>query len=78
MKKPIEVPPVFTLTDKEFKKKKQWYKKLIKDHPDLFGKEHNRYPQIQYVFTPTGIGNGVELVEIHTNKRLDITDYKSW
>ena len=68
----------FKLNEAEEKRSKKWYKKLIKDHPDIFGKEHNRYPVISYIFTPTGIGIGVDLYEMHTKKKINVTDIDSW
>lgn len=68
----------FSLTEKQEKQVKSWYKTLIKKHPKIFKKEENRFPVISYIFTPTGIGHGVEIYEMHTKERKDITDYGSW
>lgn len=68
----------FSLTEKQVKTVNKWCKELIKKYPHIFKEEENRYPIISYIFTPSGIGNGVELFEMHTKEKKEITDYENW
>lgn len=67
----------FSLTIKQIKLVNKWRKELIKNNPEIFDGKGN-YPNISYIFTPTGIGDAVELYESNTKEKLDITDYDSW
>lgn len=66
----------FSLTIKQIKIVNKWRKDLIKNNPEIF--QNGIYPNISYIFTPTGIGDALEIYESHTKTKLDITDYESW
>ena len=68
----------FTLNDVEEKRAndfKQWHKRCKpKNTNDMFP----QYAPYKYIFTPIGIGNGVDIVCPYCGKAKDITDYDSW
>lgn len=39
---------------------------------------YKKYGTIQYTFTPTGIGDVVEVTVLGTGKIINITDYLTW
>lgn len=60
----------FELTDAQMVKLKEWQEKI----KDLFGE----YGLYTYSFTPTGIGDGVEVFSSLTKTKLDLTDVDTW
>ena len=53
----------------------KWHKKC---RPNK-GVDHLRqYVPFKYLFTPTGIGNAVEIICPYCGKKRDITDVDSW
>lgn len=60
----------FELTDAQVVKLKEWQEKI----KDLFGE----YGSYTYSFTPTGIGDGVEVWSNLTKTTLDLTDVDTW
>lgn len=60
----------FELTDAQMVKLKEWQEKI----KDLFGE----YGNYTYSFTPTGIGDGVEVWSDLTKTKLDLTDVDTW
>lgn len=60
----------FELTDAQVVKLKEWQEKI----KDLFGE----YGNYTYSFTPTGIGDGVEVWSDLTKTKLDLTDVDTW
>jgi hypothetical protein len=60
----------FELTDAQVVKLKEWQEKI----KDLFGE----YGNYTYSFTPTGIGDGVQVWSDLTKTKLDLTDIDSW
>lgn len=44
----------------------------------LFMLEHKSHGQIQYIFTPIGIGMNVKVKCIGCSEEKDITDYTQW
>lgn len=62
----LDITEHFTLTDKE-KETLIFWKKL-----------QPLESSYSYVFTPTGIGTSIQVVNIKTGKSINITDYESW
>lgn len=60
----------FILNDKEEKAINKWQEEIKKQ----FGS----YGHYSYIFTPTGIGCGVQVYSEHLNETKDFTDYDSW
>ena len=60
----------FELDEAQMVKLKEWQEKI----KDLFGE----YGLYTYSFTPTGIGDGVEVYSHLTKTKLDLTDVDSW
>lgn len=60
----------FEITDAQMVKLKEWQEKI----KDLFGE----YGSYTYSFTPTGIGDGVEVYSDLTKTKLDLTDVSTW
>lgn len=60
----------FELTEAQMVKLKEWQEKI----KDLFGE----YGHYTYSFTPTGIGDGVEVFSSLTKTKLDLTDVDTW
>jgi len=60
----------FEITDAQMVKLKEWQEKI----KDLFGE----YGNYKYSFTPTGIGDGVEVWSDLTKTKLDLTDVDTW
>jgi hypothetical protein len=60
----------FELTKDQMVKLKEWQEKI----KDLFGE----YGNYTYSFTPTGIGDGVEVWSDLTKTKLDLTDVDTW
>jgi len=60
----------FEITDAQMVKLKEWQEKI----KDLFGE----YGNYTYSFTPTGIGDGVEVWSDLTKTKLDLTDVDTW
>lgn len=60
----------FELDEAQMVKLKEWQEKI----KDLFGE----YGLYTYSFTPTGIGDGVEVYSHLTKTKLDLTDINSW
>jgi hypothetical protein len=60
----------FELTEAQTIKLKEWQKKI----KDLFGE----YGLYTYSFTPTGIGDNVEVYSHLTKTKLDLTDVDTW
>ena len=60
----------FEITDAQMVKLKEWQEKI----KDLFGE----YGNYTYSFTPTGIGDGVEVWSDLTKTKLDLTDIDTW
>jgi hypothetical protein len=60
----------FELTKDQMVKLKEWQEKI----KDLFGE----YGNYTYSFTPTGIGDGVEVWSDLTKTKLDLTDIDTW
>ena len=60
----------FELTAAQVLKLKEWQEKI----KDLFGE----YGNYTYSFTPTGIGDGVEVWSDLTKTKLDLTDVDTW
>jgi hypothetical protein len=60
----------FELTAAQVVKLKEWQEKI----KDLFGE----YGNYTYSFTPTGIGDGVEVWSDLTKTKLDLTDVDTW
>ncbi len=60
----------FELTAAQMVKLKEWQEKI----KDLFGE----YGNYTYSFTPTGIGDGVEVWSDLTKTKLDLTDVDTW
>lgn len=66
----------FELTETELKRLEEWryVLKIVLNVKDLEG-------TFTYSFTPTGIGDGVDVKYVHTDKRKfikELTDYDSW
>jgi hypothetical protein len=60
----------FEITKDQMVKLKEWQEKI----KDLFGE----YGNYTYSFTPTGIGDGVEVWSDLTKTKLDLTDVDTW
>ncbi len=60
----------FEITEAQMVKLKEWQEKI----KDLFGE----YGNYTYSFTPTGIGDGVEVWSDLTKTKLDLTDIDTW
>lgn len=60
----------FELNEKERITLEKWKKKIY----SKFGE----YGAYTYKFSPTGIGNKIEVYSMLLNKKKDITDYSSW
>jgi hypothetical protein len=60
----------FELDEAQMVKLKEWQEKI----KDLFGE----YGLYTYSFTPTGIGDGVEVYSHLTKTKLDLTDVDTW
>lgn len=60
----------FELTEAQMVKLREWQAKI----KDLFGE----YGSYTYSFTPTGIGDGVEVYSHLTKTKLDLTDVSTW
>jgi hypothetical protein len=60
----------FELDEAQMVKLKEWQEKI----KDLFGE----YGLYTYSFTPTGIGDGVEVYSHLTKTKLDLTDIDTW
>lgn len=60
----------FQITEAQMVKLKEWQAKIF----DLFGE----YGNYTYSFTPTGIGDGVEVWSDLTKTKLDLTDVDTW
>jgi hypothetical protein len=60
----------FELDEAQMVKLKEWQEKI----KDLFGE----YGNYTYSFTPTGIGDGVEVWSDLTKTKLDLTDIDTW
>ena len=67
----------FTLNEVEEKRAndfKQWHKRCRpKSNNPL-----KQYAPFKYIFTPTGIGNGVDIVCPYCGKVKNITDVDTW
>ena len=61
---------IFKISPSEFKKLKEWQEHI----KGVYG-EYGKYT---YSFTPTGIGNNIEVFSWTANLKLNITDYASW
>lgn len=60
----------FELDDKQIKKLNKWTKKLKKKYGEV--------GLLEYRFTPTGIGDVVEVYSKTANKTINLTDVDSW
>lgn len=61
----------FTLSPKEYRDAQTW----INKHP--CDKRHSGAFWVKYIFSPTGIGTGIE-VECNCGAKVNVTDYLSW
>lgn len=68
--KAIEDMKGFKLNEKE--------DELLQDFKTEIVKKFGNYGSLSYTFTPTGIGNKIEVYSKLLNKTKDITDYESW
>jgi hypothetical protein len=66
----------FEVNKKQLKKLEKWRKLLKTKHPSKF--KDGLEPMFSYKFTPTGIGNGLEVSELHSKEKIDLTDIDSW
>ncbi len=77
----------FSLNEKEDEARRAWYA-VHKDHcaktldPETGQtREHEiggeAWPSIRYIFTPTGIGDGI-VIECSCGRSIDVTDLDSW
>jgi len=60
----------FELDEKQMIKLKEWQEAIKK----LYGE----YGLYEFRFTPTGIGDGVEVYSKLAHKSLDLTNYDNW
>lgn len=60
----------FELDEDQLKKLKVWQAKIKK--------KHGQYGVFEYRFTPTGIGDCVEVYSKLTGKTIDLTDVDKW
>ncbi len=60
----------FELTEAQMVKLKEWQAKI----KDLFGE----YGHYTYSFSPTAVGDGVEVYSHLTKTKLDLSDVDSW
>lgn len=71
----------FSLNPKEAEASKAFVHKHMALHAECCGASchcSEKTPRFSYVFTPTGIGNHVKIVENISGTEQDITDYESW
>ena len=68
--KDIEKKYEFNLNEVEAKRLEKWQKKIKK--------KHGKYGSYTFKFTPTGIGNGIDVYSDLEDKTKDLTDYDSW
>lgn len=66
----------FDVNKKQLIKLKKWSKLLKTKYPNKF--KDGIEPNFSYKFTPTGIGNGLEVTELHSKEKIDLTDIDSW
>ena len=69
---------IFTLTDKEKKARDEFVLKHKECRDKYIASGHHVGLPFPYVFTPTGIGFGVEVVCPYCGAKEDITDIDCW
>lgn len=60
----------FTLSDEQEEKLNKWQAK--------HKKKYGEYGMLQFRFTYTGIGIGVEVKNLTHKKKIDLTEYDKW
>jgi hypothetical protein len=65
----------FTLTKDQHAKASEWMAAQRATHPADTGAAGGRF---SYVFTMTGLGECIEVVDQITGERLNVTDYSDW
>jgi len=70
MVKDIERKYDFYLNEVEAKRLEKWQKKIKK--------KHGKYGSYTFKFTPTGVGNGIDVYNDLEDKEKGLTDYDSW
>lgn len=64
----------FEMTDKEFARAKRWERAQLNKH-----KKRKIQPlTFEVIFTLTGIGLGVSILDTTTGEVKNVTDYDSW
>ena len=62
----------FGLTTKQEAAIEKWKQSLHRSKKPYYGRD------VQYIFTPTGIGIGLTVRDTKTGKEKDFTDYDVW